>query len=127
APLFATGRRRVTGAPRHDTMGSARRPRPEGPTMRAVLETTPGGPAVLAVTDVPAPELTPDGVRIRVRAAGINRADVMQRRGKYPVPPGASSIFGLEVSGTVQELGPEVPACTGLAPGDEVVALLDSG
>ena len=95
--------------------------------MRAVLETTPGGPEVLAVAEVPAPELTPDGVRIRVRAAGINRADVMQRRGKYPVPPGASTVFGLEVSGTVQELGPEVPAGAGFAPGDEVVALLDSG
>ncbi|GAA1762013.1 NAD(P)H-quinone oxidoreductase [Kocuria aegyptia] len=93
--------------------------------MRAVLETTPGGPEVLAVTEVPAPELTPDGVRIRVRAAGINRADVMQRQGRYPVPPGASAVFGLEVSGTVQELGPAVPP--GLAVGDEVVALLDSG
>ncbi|MGK7223309.1 NAD(P)H-quinone oxidoreductase [Kocuria flava] len=95
--------------------------------MRAVLETTPGGPEVLTVTEVPAPELTPDGVRIRVRAAGINRADVMQRLGRYPVPPGASKIFGLEVSGTVAELGPEVPEDAGLAVGDEVVALLDSG
>ncbi|MGX5357957.1 NAD(P)H-quinone oxidoreductase [Kocuria sp. KH4] len=95
--------------------------------MRAVLETTPGGPEVLAVTEVPAPELTPDGVRIRVRAAGINRADVMQRLGRYPVPPGASAVFGLEVSGTVQELGPAVPAGARLAVGDDVVALLDSG
>ena len=95
--------------------------------MRAVLETTPGGPEVLAVTDVPAPELTPNGVRIRVRAAGINRADVMQRLGRYPVPPGASNIFGLEVSGTVLELGPEVPGDAGFAVGDDVVALLDSG
>lgn len=95
--------------------------------MRAVLETTPGGPEVLAVTEVPAPELTPDGVRIRVRAAGVNRADVLQRQGRYPVPPGASRIFGLEVSGTVQELGPEVPAGTGPAVGDDVVALVDSG
>lgn len=95
--------------------------------MRAVLETTPGGPEVLAVAEVPVPELTPDGVRIRVRAAGINRADVMQRLGKYPVPPGASSVFGLEVSGTVQELGDAVPAGAGFAVGDEVVALLDSG
>ncbi len=95
--------------------------------MRAVLETTPGGPEVLAVTEVPAPELTPDGVRIRVRAAGINRADVMQRLGRYPVPPGASAIFGLEVSGTVRELGPAVPAGARLAVGDDVVALLDSG
>jgi NADPH2:quinone reductase len=95
--------------------------------MRAVLETTPGGPEVLAVTDVPAPDLRPDGVRIRVRAAGINRADAMQREGSYPVPPGASRIFGLEVSGTVLELGPEVPGDAGLAVGDDVVALLDSG
>lgn len=95
--------------------------------MRAVLETTPGGPEVLAVTEVPAPELTPDSVRIRVRAAGVNRADVMQRLGRYPVPPGASKVFGLEVSGTVQELGPAVPAEAGIGVGDEVVALLDSG
>ena len=95
--------------------------------MRAVLETTPGGPEVLAVTEVPAPELTPDGVRIRVRAAGVNRADVMQRMGRYPVPPGASKIFGLEVSGTVEELGPEVPAGSGPSVGDDVVALVDSG
>ncbi|WP_309125492.1 NAD(P)H-quinone oxidoreductase [Kocuria sp.] len=95
--------------------------------MRAVLETTPGGPEVLAVTDVPAPDLRPDGVRIRVRAAGINRADAMQREGRYPVPPGASRIFGLEVSGTVLELGPEVPGDAGLAVSDDVVALLDSG
>ncbi|MFI7583643.1 NAD(P)H-quinone oxidoreductase [Kocuria sp. M1N1S27] len=95
--------------------------------MRAVPETTPGGPEVLAVVDVPAPGLTPEGVRIRVRAAGVNRADVMQREGRYPVPPGASTIFGLEVSGTVLELGAAVPADSGLAVGDDVVALLDSG
>ena len=95
--------------------------------MRAVLETTPGGPEVLAVTEVPAPELTPDGVRIRVRAAGINRADVLQRQGRYDVPPGASRIFGLEVSGTVLELGPSVPGGAGFAVGDDVVALVDSG
>ena len=95
--------------------------------MRAVLETIPGGPEVLAVTEVPAPELTPDGVRIRVRAAGINRADVLQRQGRYDVPSGASRIFGLEVSGTVLELGPSVPGDAGFAVGDDVVALVDSG
>lgn len=93
--------------------------------MRAVLETTPGGPEVLAVTEVPAPQLTPGGVRIRVRAAGLNRADVLQRLGRYPVPPGASKIFGLEVSGTVTEVGPDV--ADGPLVGDDVVALLDSG
>jgi len=69
----------------------------------------------------------PGGVLIDVTAAGLNRADVLQREGNYPVPEGATDVFGLEVSGTVVELGDEVPDTAGLAVGDTVVALLDSG
>lgn len=94
--------------------------------MFAVVDTAPGGPEVLKLTDQPAPELTPDGVRIKVAAAGINRADVLQRTGNYKIPDGASRIFGLEVAGTVVEVGPEAEAQQ-YALGTEVCALLDSG
>ncbi|WP_431814243.1 NAD(P)H-quinone oxidoreductase [Kocuria sp. cx-455] len=95
--------------------------------MRAVRDSESGGPEVLKVTEVDDPLATGDGVLIEVAAAGLNRADVLQRQGNYPVPPDATDIFGLEVSGTIAELGPEVPAEAGLTVGDKVVALLDSG
>ncbi|MBD2766174.1 NAD(P)H-quinone oxidoreductase [Kocuria sp. cx-455] len=95
--------------------------------MRAVRDSESGGPEVLKVTEVDDPLTTGDGVLIEVAAAGLNRADVLQRQGNYPVPPDATDIFGLEVSGTIAELGPEVPAEAGLTVGDKVVALLDSG
>lgn len=95
--------------------------------MRAVVETHHGGPDVLDLTHVREPELTPDGIRIQVVAAGVNRADVLQRTGNYKVPRGASNIFGLEVSGIVTELGPQVRSSTGVQIGQEVCALLDSG
>lgn len=92
--------------------------------MRAVVVQEPGGPEVLALGEVAAPPLRPDSVRIRVAATAVNRADVMQRRGHYPPPPGASEILGLECSGTVLEAAPGVE---GLAPGDRVMALLAGG
>ena len=95
--------------------------------MRAVRDSESGGPEVLKVTEEDDPLATGDGVLIEVAAAGLNRADVLQRQGNYPVPPDATDIFGLEVSGTIAELGPEVPAEAGLTVGDKVVALLDSG
>lgn len=95
--------------------------------MRAVVDITPGGPEVLEVTDQPEPQLSAGSVRIRVAAAGVNRADVLQRTGNYKIPDGASKIFGLEVSGTITELGSNVSASTALAVGDKVCALLDSG
>lgn len=95
--------------------------------MRAVADTTPGGPEVLKVTDQPAPTMRPDGIRIRVAAAGVNRADVLQRTGNYKIPEGASQIFGLEVSGTVLETGPDLDPARTVAVGDQVCALLDSG
>ena len=78
----------------------------------------------LRIIDLPVPEPGPGEVRIAVAATAVNRADLMQRRGLYPPPPGASPILGLEVSGTVDAVGPEVE---GLAVGDEVCALLSGG
>jgi len=68
----------------------------------------PGGPEVLAATERPDPVPGPDDVLIRVAGAGVNRPDVMQRRGSYPPPPGASDIPGLEISGTIAALGANV-------------------
>jgi putative PIG3 family NAD(P)H quinone oxidoreductase len=73
-------------------------------------------------TDPPA--LAPGAVRIHVAAAGVNRADLSQRAGHYPPPPGASEILGLEVSGTIAEVAPDV---TAWRPGDRVCALLAGG
>ena len=77
--------------------------------MRAVVITKPGGPEVLEVRDVPAPEPQGDQVLVRVRACGLNRADLMQTRGYYPAPPGVpADIPGLEFAGEVEALGPGV-------------------
>ncbi len=87
--------------------------------MRAVT-----GTDTLTLTDVPNPVPGPDEVLIRVTAAGINRADVLQRAGYYPPPPGASDILGLEVSGHIETLGEQV---AGWSVGDPVCALLSGG
>ncbi|MCQ1996627.1 NAD(P)H-quinone oxidoreductase [Arthrobacter sp. zg-Y1171] len=92
--------------------------------MKAIVIGTPGGPEALELQDVPAPEAGPGEVLIDVIAAGINRADVMQRQGYYPVPAGASEYPGLEVSGRIAALGEGVE---GFAVGTEVVALLTGG
>ncbi|MET9019266.1 NAD(P)H-quinone oxidoreductase [Actinopolymorpha sp. NPDC004070] len=92
--------------------------------MRAVLLEGAGGPEVLRLGDVPDPEPGPGEVVIDVVAAGVNRADVMQRQGNYPPPPGASDILGLECSGRIAAVGPDVD---GFAVGDEVCALLAGG
>ncbi len=96
--------------------------RPE--TMRQIVVTTPGGSEVLAVAEAPVPQPGGGEVLIRVAAAGVNRADVFQRQGKYPPPPGASEILGMEVSGTVVACGPD---STPWRVGDEVCALLAGG
>lgn len=93
--------------------------------MKAVFITEPGGPDVLQVREVEAPEPGPGEVLIDVVAAGINRADAQQRRGFYPPPPGASEIPGLEVSGRIAAFGPEV--ARPFSVGDKVVALLSAG
>lgn len=92
--------------------------------MKAIVITEPGGPEVLALRDVPAPEPGPGEVLIDVAAAGLNRADVLQRHGNYPVPPGAPEYPGLEVSGRVAAVGTGVE---GLEVGADVVALLSGG
>jgi len=90
--------------------------------MKAIEITTPGGPEVLRVTERPRPQAGAGEVLIRVHAAGINRPDVLQRRGAYAPPPGASDIPGLEVAGVVEE--GSAPA---LKPGDAVCALVAGG
>src|SRR3954447_13910527 len=77
--------------------------------MRAVVIARPGGPEVLEVRDVPAPVPQGDQVLVRVRACGLNRADLMQARGYYPAPPGSpADIPGLEYAGEIEALGPGV-------------------
>ncbi|WP_111721180.1 NAD(P)H-quinone oxidoreductase [Homoserinimonas sp. OAct 916] len=92
--------------------------------MRAILISTPGGPDALTLTTVPELPIGPRDIRIAVAAAGVNRADVAQRLGNYPAPAGAPEWPGLEVSGTVTEIGPEV---TRFRTGDRVCALLAGG
>jgi putative PIG3 family NAD(P)H quinone oxidoreductase len=92
--------------------------------MRAILVNTPGGPDALTLSTVDALPLGPRDIRIEVAAAGVNRADVSQRLGRYPSPPGAPQWPGLEVSGVVSELGPEVRY---FEVGDRVCALLGGG
>lgn len=84
----------------------------------------PGGPEVLVPTHGPIPAPGTGELLIRVEAAGVNRPDVLQRKGLYPPPPGASPIIGLEVAGEVLELG---PAAGGFAAGDRVCALTNGG
>ena len=93
-------------------------------TMDAIEIGEPGGPDALVPTTRPVPEPAAGEVLVRVAAAGVNFPDVMQRRGLYPPPPGASDIPGLEIAGTVAALGEGV---SGLAKGDEVCALVAGG
>ncbi|GAB4082196.1 NAD(P)H-quinone oxidoreductase [Modestobacter muralis] len=92
--------------------------------MRAVTISEPGGPEVLGWGEVPDPVCGPGEVVIDVTAAAVNRADLMQRQGRYPPPAGASEVLGLECSGVISEVGAEI---TGWAVGDEVCALLSGG
>ncbi len=92
--------------------------------MRAILVTAPGGPEALALSTVADLPVGPRDIRLRVAAAGVNRADVAQRQGFYPAPAGAPQWPGLEVSGVVTELGAEA---TLFAVGDRVCALLPGG
>ena len=98
--------------------------RPIPSQMRVIEISTPGGPEVLRPGQRPVPSPAAGEVLIEVAAAGVNRPDVLQRKGGYPPPPGASDIPGLEVAGTVVALGPEV---TEWKSGDEVCALVTGG
>jgi NADPH2:quinone reductase len=93
-------------------------------TMRAIEITTPGEPDVLKPAERPMPAAAKGEVLIEVRAAGVNRPDCLQRRGRYPVPPGASDIPGLEVAGRIVALGEGVSSWK---VGDEACALLAGG
>ena len=92
--------------------------------MRAVIYTGAGGPEVIAIGEVPKPEVRPEHIRVRVRAAGLNRADLLQRRGQYAAPPGwPADIPGLEYAG-------EVEAVRGVSKwkvGDQVMGLVGGG
>jgi putative PIG3 family NAD(P)H quinone oxidoreductase len=92
--------------------------------VHAITINEPGGPDVLQIAEIPDPRPGPGEVLLDVAATALNRADLLQRQGKYPPPPGASEILGLECSGTVAELGEGVD---GLRVGDEVCALLAGG
>jgi len=92
--------------------------------MAAIDPAGPGGPEMLQPRARPVPVPGPGEVLIRVAAAGVNRPDILQRRGLYPPPPGAPTVLGLEVAGTVAALGDDVPT---LALEQPVCALLAGG
>ncbi|MBJ7263191.1 MAG: NAD(P)H-quinone oxidoreductase [Burkholderiaceae bacterium] len=92
--------------------------------MRAIEITQPGGPEVLQLVERPDPVPGPGEVLIKVHAAGVNRPDVIQRKGAYPAPPGASDLPGLEVAGEI--VGGE-PETGGFERGDRVCALIAGG
>lgn len=94
-------------------------------TMRAVVIREPGGPEVLEVREVPVPEPAPGEIRVRVAAAGVNRADLLQRKGGHPAPPGwPRDIPGMEFSGVVEEVGAGVGRWR---PGHAVMGILGGG
>jgi NADPH:quinone reductase len=92
--------------------------------MTVIDAAQPGGPEVLQVARRPVPAPAAGELLVRVAAAGVNRPDLLQRQGKYPPPPGASDIIGLEVAGTVVAVGAGV---SGWSEGDRVCALLAGG
>ncbi|MPY89765.1 MAG: zinc-binding dehydrogenase [Luteitalea sp.] len=95
---------------------------PESMKVMGIRE--PGGPEVMQFESRPVPQPGPAEILIRVQAAGVNRPDVMQRLGRYPPPPGASDVLGLEIAGTVVKCGSGV---TRWVPGESVCALLAGG
>ncbi len=96
-------------------------------SMRAIQITAPGGPEVLQPCERPVPGPQPGELLIAVQASGVNRPDVLQRKGLYPMPPGASDLPGLEIAGTVAGGTAEDLAVAGLAVGDAVCALVAGG
>lgn len=92
--------------------------------MRAVTAPQPGGPEALRIVEVPDPVAGAGEVLVRVAATAVNRADVMQRQGHYPPPPGAGDVLGLELSGRIEALGEGVD---GWAGGEHVMAVVAAG
>ncbi|HEV3121975.1 MAG TPA: NAD(P)H-quinone oxidoreductase, partial [Isosphaeraceae bacterium] len=94
--------------------------------MKAIVITARGGPEVLALRDLERPQPAAEQVLVRVRACGVNRADLLQNLGQYPAPPGApADIPGMEFAGEVEQLGPGVTG--GLKPGDRVCGITGGG
>ena len=94
------------------------------PEMKAIVAIEPGGPEKLTFVDVPRPEPGPGELLVRIHATALNRADLLQREGKYPPPPGESDIIGLEMAGEVAELG---AGADRYSVGDRVFGLLPGG
>jgi putative PIG3 family NAD(P)H quinone oxidoreductase len=93
--------------------------------MKAVVVSGPGGPDVLELRDVPRPVPGAEELLVRVQASGVNRADLLQRTGRYPAPPGwPADIPGLEFAGVVEGVG---PACRSFAAGDRVMGIVGGG
>ncbi len=92
--------------------------------MRAVAIVEPGGPEVLQLVQRADPEPGPTDLLVAVRATAVNRADILQRRGYYPPPPGASDLPGLELAGEVVTVG---PGTEGFSAGDQVCAIVSGG
>ena len=92
--------------------------------MKVVHIAAPGGPEQLQLSTRPMPQPGDGEVLVRVEAAGVNRPDVMQRQGRYPPPPGASDLPGMEIAGEIVSLGSKV---TGLKVGDKICSLLPGG
>ena len=95
--------------------------------MKAIEITCHGAPDVLRLGERPVPVAGPGELRIRVSASGVNRPDVLQRKGLYPVPPGASDIPGLEVAGVIEQGDAAELAAAGFKLGDRVCALVSGG
>src|SRR5476651_2236300 len=92
--------------------------------MRAITLKNFGGPEVLTLTTVPQPIPQPDQILVQVKACGLNRADLLQRRGHYPPPAGESDILGLEIAGKIAAMGSNV---SGFGVGEKVFGLVASG
>ncbi|HMD29160.1 MAG TPA: NAD(P)H-quinone oxidoreductase, partial [Steroidobacteraceae bacterium] len=92
--------------------------------MKVVEIAAPGGPEQLKSSVRPIPQPGEGEVLVQVAAAGVNRPDVMQRQGRYPPPPGASDLPGMEIAGQIVALGPKV---SGLSVGDKITSLLPGG
>ncbi|MFQ5678425.1 MAG: NAD(P)H-quinone oxidoreductase [Gemmatimonadota bacterium] len=96
--------------------------------MKAVRIAEPGGPDVLRIVEMEDPSAGPDDLLVRVRAAGLNRADLLQRRGLYPAPPGSpADVPGLEFAGEVREVGGRAREVEPFREGDRVMGLLGGG
>jgi putative PIG3 family NAD(P)H quinone oxidoreductase len=97
---------------------------PAKSSMKAIVIDQPGDETVLKLGEAPDPTPGPNDLLIKIKCAGLNRADIMQRQGFYPPPPGASTILGMESSGDVIAIGPQVK---GWRVGDRAMALLPGG